>query len=145
MSKYLKQAKQFLKDTNTKMSIVFMRIVSSKELGWNNMEGRNWYHNSYKVTMSRNGKSYSFPFHDSYDNYCKGKRPTPYDILACLQKYEVESDVFEFAREFGYEITSKEEFKKVSKTHKDCINQYNKLLRLFDDDMEIMVRLSEIY
>lgn len=142
MSEYINEAKTFLSETGTKMSIVFDSVVTDKEIGWGS-NGRNMEHNKYIVTLARNNKSYSFPFYDSYQNYLNGERPTSYDILACLQKYDVE-DLECFVSEFGYEVHSIADAKRVEKIWKSCKTQYQKLLRLFDNDYSIMEKLQEI-
>lgn len=66
------------------------------------------------------------------------KEPTLYDVLACLQKYEVGS--FEdFCGDFGYEtdsITAKKTYKAVSK-------EYDKVCSLFsNEDLEVLQLIS---
>lgn len=56
------------------------------------------------------------------------KAPTPYDVLACLQKNDVGS--FEdFCSEFGYDTDSR----KAEKSYKAVVNEYNNLKMLYND------------
>jgi hypothetical protein len=129
MSEYIKQAKDFLANTGTKCSISFVRYGRHFD---EDKECRN----IYRVRLSRNGKSYSFLFGDSIANGWDNKRPSVYCVLACLTKYEPEADVWDFAKEFGYEIASKQEYNRTAKIHKAVIKEYAGVERLFDDVME---------
>ena len=81
---------------------------------------------NYKITNIENYKTYVTPI--------KGKEPKLYDVLACLQKYEV--GTFEdFCNEFGYDndsISAKKTYKAVSK-------EYDKMCTLFNnDELEVL-------
>lgn len=138
MNSYEKQAKDFCKATNTQIIIEF----KEKKLNPWNATGisSTWYHNLYKVTIKRNGKQFSFTFTDSASHTQNGEKPTEYDILACLQKYEV--GTFEdFCFEFGYEMyadypeeATKEGYNKETyKTYKAVVKEYNNVVKLFED------------
>ena len=73
-----------------------------------------------------------------YLNLIKGKEPKLYDILTCLQKYEV--GTFEdFCDEFGYDndsISAKKTYKAVSK-------EYDKMCTLFNnDELEVLTYIQ---
>lgn len=58
----------------------------------------------------------------------KGKTPTAYDILACLQKYDV--GTFEdFCGEFGYDTDSK----RAKKTYKAVVKEYDNVCKIWND------------
>lgn len=78
----------------------------------------------------------SFQFTDSIYNFEHKQRPTNYDILACLQKDEVTQDVFEFAKEYGYEINSTKDFNRIQKIVLDLTDEYNDVRRVFVDIMD---------
>ena len=88
----------------------------------------------YRITIKRNGKSYQFPFYDSINNYITNKRPNKYDVLLCIEKYEIYGDVWDFAEEYGYNISDHESYNNVQRIYNACKTQYNKLLRLFGED-----------
>lgn len=138
INEYELQAINFLKKANAKITICFKEIVK----GFPNDTTDHYLRNKYSVTLSRNRKTFTFPFYDSYNNYLKGNRPTKYDVLACLEKYPVYGDVWDFANEYGYTITSREEYNNVNRIYKVCNTQYKKLLDLFGD--ELMQELQEI-
>jgi hypothetical protein len=88
----------------------------------------------FNCTLTRNKKRYTFTFGQSISS--GGEEPTMYDILSCLQKYEV-GTFNDFCGEFGYnedDTTSKRTYKAVCK-------EYNAVLRLFGD---ILDELQEI-
>lgn len=63
--------------------------------------------------------------------------PTPYDVLACLQKYDI--GTFEdFCSEFGYDTDSR----KAEKTYFAVQNEYTGIRRLFSESE--MEQLQEI-
>ena len=64
-------------------------------------------------------------------NYCieiKGKAPSEYDVLACLQKYDV-GTFEEFCGEFGYDTDSK----KAEKTYLAVKNEFDMVQKLWSD------------
>ena len=60
--------------------------------------------------------------------------PTLYDVLACLQKYDI--GTFEdFCSEFGCDTDSR----KAKKTYKAVVKEYNKICSLFsNDELEVL-------
>ena len=134
-SEYEQKAIDFLKDTDTTMKI---ERIDRRTDGINIGNGSNY---DYKVTLKRNSKTWSFFFTDSINNYRKNLVPTAYDILACLQKYEVETDLIEFCYEFGYETDTREQIENAKRIHKACLKEYKNVMRLFED---VIDELSEI-
>ena len=120
MSEYIEQAEKFLADHNANCHIEF------KEYGlkWD------MYRNIYEVTIERDGKSYTFDFNDSVFHTQNGYEPNVYDVLSCLQKYEV-GEYWDFCSEFGYE--NSEESWNVYNAVKD---EYENVVNLFGDCME---------
>ena len=138
MSDYRVQADSFLERSGTDLKIV--RVGDVRGFPFDQSDKQ--MHHEYRVTMNRCGQSYSFPFYDCAANFRKNKRPTSYDVLACLEKYPVASDVWEFAKEFGYTIDSKESFDRVSDIRNACDEQYKSLMDLFGENW--MAGLREI-
>ena len=134
MNEYVKAAKDFLKACNAKMSISFKEYNKYFDNGTD-------YRNIYNVRIDRNGMTYKFTFGDSVHNTLNHKRPTCYDVLACLQKYSV-GDLDDFCAEFGYQINSYEDLKRISKIHKAVTREYAKVERIFGD---VMDELREIW
>ena len=102
----------------------------------------NQWHDKYTVTIRRNGMSYSFQFYNSAYATARNERPTAYDVLACVEKYIPDGDVWDFANEYGYEIYDKQTFNRVSKIYKACEKQANKINRIFDDCMDELYEIN---
>ena len=113
MNEYTEQANQFLAATNTKFSAKFHRYG-------NHFEDDIEYRAIFTCTFKRDGKQFSLKFGQSI--VAGNTPPEAYDVLACLQKYDIGS--FEdFCSEFGYHKTDEsmcvyakvcKEFEKVS-------------------------------
>lgn len=129
-------AREFLDQTGTKMSVRLLEVVE----GFPNSDDKN-LHDKYYIILNRDGKKYGFCFYGSAADHDRGNKVGPYDVLAALQKYEVEKDVWDFAKEYGYEINSKESYERVRKIREACEDEYRNVVRLFEDCME---RLREI-
>ena len=139
MSEYEMQAIEFLKKAETKMTISRTGEVEGFPF---DKHDRMW-HYRYQITLTRHHKQYRFTFYDSFFNWNQNKRPSRYDVLASLEKYEVPYDLDDFAAEFGYEITyDMKERKRVQKIQKACVQQYERVLDLFGEDL--MEDLREI-
>lgn len=130
ITEYDVQANNFLVTTGTTLEIT--RIKTTYQWGL-----KSW---RYYCKLRRGRKTYSFPFFDSVAHYIEGKRPTKYDILACLETYDYIKDVEDFANTFGYDI--EENYKETEKIYKACMKQSEKLHGLFTD--EELEMLSEI-
>jgi hypothetical protein len=81
----------------------------------------------FKCKLKRGRKSFTFNFGQSIFN--GSQEPTIYDVLTCLQKYDV--GTFEnFCDEFGYTNDSR----KAEKIYKAVIKEFNSMGRLFTPD-----------
>ena len=138
MNEYDIQAAEFLKKSDTKMTISRTGEVH----GFPFDDHDTLWHYKYQITMTRNGKQYRFTFYDSHNNWLNNKRPSRYDVLACCEKYEVPYSVYDFANEFGYEIEGEGDYKRIKKIHDACTKQYQRLLDLFGESL--MRELQEI-
>ena len=138
ISEYLQKALDFLKDSGTEITINRVGVVNG--FPFDNRDANP--HVKYHVVITRGRKFYDFPFYDSTRNFLHNLRPTYYDVLACLQSYPVDENMWDFAREFGYEIDSRESYERVENIHRECVNQYKALLDLFGE--EWLDKLAEI-
>ena len=89
----------------------------------------------FKCQLSRGGKQYTFNFGQSIHN--GAEEPTMYDILTCLQKYDVGS-FEEFCSEFGYDTDSRT----AERTYKAVCKEYEAMDRLFSDIMDEMQEIQ---
>ena len=139
MSEHEEQAMGFLKKANATMEI---KCVGTVDRFPNDDSGFTGERGKYEYTIKRNGKTYTFDFYGSINDWAEGRNPTAYDFLACCTKDEVPVDVWDFADEFGYDIHDKKSFQRVSNIHKACQNEYQAISELFGDVLE---DLREIY
>jgi hypothetical protein len=123
MNKYVKQAKDFLKETNSTLKIKYYDYGTMPN--WNDKEKRD----IYKCTLKRDNKQFTITFRNSVFNTQNGIVPNEYDVLACLQKYEV-GNFENFCSEFGYSDDSISALK----TYKACKKEYENLLRLYNEN-----------
>ena len=121
MNEYVKQAKDFLKSCNATMKITQIGYEATKN--WN----ENVYRNTYRATIKTPLGTMWVKFWDSVYNTEKGIGPTEYDILACLEKYDV--GTFEdFVDEFGYES---DKLRCAKRIYKAVTREYNDICRCF--------------
>ena len=137
LSQYQKQAIDFAKEHNVKMSIKYVKYDY-------HFTGEKQKRHIYKVTLTRNKKRMSVNFGQSIN---AGKtEPTLYDVLTCLTKYDCGS--FEdFCGDFGYSKYNDEctrENKDSKKIYKACCKEYEAVSRVFGDSDECMEALKEI-
>lgn len=131
MNEYVKQVEDFMKKANARMKICNTNSESNMTGGY-----------LYRIRIDREGKSWSFDFSDSLHNRLKGKRPTKYDVLACVTKYEPEEDIWDFAAEYGYTISDKESWENVNRIHKAVIKEYKNVIRIFGDVLDELCKIA---
>ena len=90
----------------------------------------------FKLQLRRREKTYTFEFGQSIAQ--GSKEPTLYDVLACLQKYDV--GTFEdFCSDFCYDNDSIS----AKKTYKAVVKEYDKMCSLFsNDELEVLQLIS---
>lgn len=146
MTEYEAKANEFLRKAGARMTISRIGEVE----GFPFDENDNLWHDKYQITISRNKKQYRFIFYGSFMDWKQNKRPSRYDVLACVEKYD--PGCFEwFIQEYGYDraefsyecgMKNKKEEKRIKKIYDACKNQYERLLDLFGEDL--MEDLREI-
>ena len=129
MTEYEKQAIDFLNRSGATVKIEYITTVD----GFPFDDKDTLPHRKYRVTIERDGETYEFPFYGSYRDWQEEKDPSEYDVLACLQKYDV-GDMADFVDEFGYEIKDRKSFLRVEKIWQNCKAEYKALLRVFGYD-----------
>lgn len=138
MIDYVQNAKDFLRNHDAKMKIWHVTDDITGEWRRSKMTG-GWL---YRVSISRNGKTWSFYFSDSKYNYERNLRPAPYDVLACVEKYEPYGDEWDFAKEYGYEIHDRETYQRVKKTYKAVCKEYKNVIRMFGDCLDELMEFA---
>jgi len=89
----------------------------------------------FNCTLKHNGKRYTFNFGQSIAQ--GSNEPTMYDILTCLEKYEVGS-FDNFCSNYGYDNDSI----KAHRIYKAVAKEYKNMLRLFG--AELLDQMQEI-
>ena len=135
INEYYEHARKFLRDCGATMNIKF--LFYGKHFDDDKHE-----RNVYSVTIKRNGQSYTFRFGDSVINTRNGGKPTEYCILACLQKHEPEPDVWDFAKEYGYEIYNRKSYIKALHNHEAVREEYAGVMRVFGDIIETLQNIQ---
>lgn len=172
MTNYIQQAEKFLKDTNTIMEIIYdgmysprwdnklhcaYKIKLQNEKGKYNFTFFDSLHNTEvkKMSLSEYLKKYkrinnindiSYNKQQKYNKELtklkKESQPTYYNVLACLEKYDV-GTLDDFMLEFGYECKTAKDISNVLETYSAVCEEYKNLCMLFND--EEMEQLREIY
>lgn len=124
MNEYVKQAKDFLESCNATMKITYTGIDENKD--WDDKKLRN----TYSVTITTPKGSMKIKFWDSIYNTERAIKPTEYDILACLEKYDV-GTIDDFVSEFGFEVHEWADVKRIENTYKAVVKEYQDICRCF--------------
>ena len=131
ISEYDKQAYDFLKECNARIS--FELTARERNRDW----GDGLYHNHYKVTITTLRGTMEDEFWDSAANTEKGKSPSAYDFLACMDPY-IPDTFEEFCAEFGYD----EDSRRAENIFRACQKEIADLHRVFTEDQ--LEKLAEI-
>ena len=129
-NQYNKATELIAKSFNLELKV---KEVSYKPMEWDNI-GQCRY--VFKLQLCRGKKKYTFDFGQSIAE--GSNEPTLYDVLACLQKYEV-GTFKNFCDEFGYNLDSTS----AKKTYKAVSKEYDKICSLFNnDELEVLQLIS---
>lgn len=119
-SDYVGAADFFLFATETKLSVKYVGYGK-------HFAGDTDSRHIFKFTLSNSKGRYSGKFGQSIAN---GKKyPTAYDILACINKYEV-GDFDFFCSNYGYDNDSRTAYK----IFKACVKEWKGVCRLWNED-----------
>ena len=136
MSEYEVKANEFLKENNIRFSY---RGPDVKTCDW---DGKLHFMFKCRFFNRSTKKSMTVNFFSSLQDFCDCKETvTAYDVLACLQKYEV-GTIDDFVSEFGYEVNSWEDVRKIEKTYKAVKREYKNVLRVFGDCMDELQEIA---
>jgi hypothetical protein len=124
---YEVQAVKFLKDTKTKMTITFLKNGL-------HFPDDDKPRDIYRVKLKNANGQYSFNFGQclAYSGKLR-KKPTAYEILACVTKYE--PGTFEdFCGGYGYNNDSIKD----NKVYKAVVKEYKNIYKLFSDNIDAL-------
>jgi len=122
---YQNQAREFLNTCPATMSITYIGKV---KVTWD--KGN---HNMYTFIIKTQRGQMTGNFYDSRHNTEANIKPTEYDILSCLEKYDVGS-IDDFMHEFGYEIHCVEDMTNLINTYNAVVKEYNDVRRCFTEE-----------
>lgn len=137
MNEYVKQAKDFLESCNATMEIMYLGTEVNKD--WDDERERD----TYMINIRTPKGNMQVKFWDSINNTIKNSnfrrinrsriKPTAYDILSHLQKYDV-GDIEDFICEFGYEIKKRGDLTKIQNIYNAVVKEYNDVCRCFTEE-----------
>ena len=131
-SDYDKQIKAWLKKHGVKLTISYQ---ATREYFPEDREVRN----VYRWTLRRGNVRVWGTFGDSILDTQEDARPTAYDILSCLTKYDPGS--FEnFCSDFGYDADSI----KAHRTYRAVASEWKKISRLLGEESDALSELRDI-
>lgn len=120
MNKYEQQADDFLKSVNASIKMEYLEHRPY-------FAGEKDSRDIYKVRIKRNGKQMTFTFGANLN----GDKPTAYNILACLTKYD--PGTFEdFCSDYGYD----EDSRKAERIYKAVCKEWINVERVFGDCLD---------
>lgn len=145
MTDYNKQARDFLEDCGATMKMMYLgRNVNEN---WDEKRERD----NYLVNITTPLGNMQVKFWDSVKNTIDNinrersrlprKKPTAYDILACLTTYDV-GDIEDFILEFGYEIKKRGDFTRIQNIYNAVKKEYENVCRCFTEKQ--IEKLQEI-
>jgi len=167
VSEYTEQAEKFLADTQTTLTVEYLRTAPYFH---SDKESRD----IYRFTLKNERGEYSSEFGNSIRatedraNACKYRagstwrpsakdeaalkasiarhkehpKPNAYDILSCIEKSEPEPIFEDWARELGFDDAPMVDYPKIRAIHDACLTQYAGICRLFTPEQ--MEQLQEI-
>lgn len=86
----------------------------------------------FPCKLQRGDKVYKFKFGQSLN--AGNKPPTMYDVLSCIEKYDV-GTFQEFCNEFGYDDAPLSQYPQVMKIYKNVVKEGKAILELFDGEL----------
>lgn len=133
MSQYETQANEFLLATNTTFKAKFLRhdyhFSEDKEM-----------RDIFSCTLKNDNHRFTFKFGQSINQSTGDGQnlPTAYDVLTCLEKYEV-TDFEDFCDNYGYNIDSR----KAYKTFKAVKKEWKNVKKLFTpEEIELLQEIQ---
>ena len=141
-NEYSRQAEDFLRKTGTTLSIVYVDTISAREAWDNNSLSLFGSVDKYRVTIKRDHKMFTIYFFGSIDMCNKNLRPDAYDILTCLSCDYFEGTIDDFVNEFGYEVESWEDVKRIEKIYKAVCRETKSIKRLYNkEEIEMLLEI----
>lgn len=101
--------------------------------------------NESRITMTYKGNKISFNYHDNHFNE-SDKEHWLYALMLDSQSYEDSYDVEDFARNFGYDLFTNQDLRKVTSIYNACKKQHERFMKLFNVEEQTEIkRIFENY
>ena len=118
---YEKKINEILKRNGIKVNIIY---IGRSTCNWDKEN----LHDYYKVTLTRGNKTMTFNYFASIINTEEHKKPSTYDVVSCLEWYEI-YDFEDFCLNFGYDTDSI----KALNTYLECQKQQKELFEIIPE------------
>ena len=128
---YNKEIIKILNKSGIEIDIVY---ITKSYTNWD----KDKLHNQYKVVLKRGNKQMQFDFWDCLYNTQNNIKPSTYDVIACLEWYNI-YDFEDFCLDFGYNTDSIKAFE----IYKTCQKQQKELFELIPEE-KIREEIKEI-
>ena len=125
MDEYNRKAKEFLKKVGAKVTISYKD--SGKLPDWDTYD-----YDNYRVRVDRKGKSWSYMYHQTTHRTKKDGRPTPYDVLSCVEQTDP-GTIDDFVQDCGYEVHSWNDVRRIERIYKAVCKEAKNFERMFGD------------
>lgn len=132
MKDYEREMEKILNNAGVKVDIVY--ITKSFPKNWDNEN----LHDQYKILLTRGKKQMQFDFWASLHDTQENTKPTIYDVIACLEWYDI-YDFESFCWDFGYDTDSR----KALEIYLECEKQQKELFALIPEE-EIKEKIRDI-
>lgn len=128
---YNKKMKKILENAGIDVRIIY---ITKSFTNWDKKE----LHNQYKIILKRGNRQIQFDYWSSLYDTKENKKPSIYDVIACLEWYEI-YDFEDFCLSFGYDTDSIKAFN----IYTDCQKQQKELFALIPEE-NIREQIKEI-
>lgn len=125
---YEEKAEEFLLKAGVKLRLIDLGTVKGFPGTKDTLE-----HEKYRISLRRDNKYYTTVFYGSHNDWQNNKKPTAYDVLASLVKYDV-GTMADFVQDFCYEITDRKSFLETERAWKNCKKEYQTLVQMFTEE-----------
>lgn len=126
-----KEMNKIIKNIGLNINIVY---IGKSTCNWD----KDNLHDYYKITLKRNNKEMNFDYYSSIIDTEKHIKPSNYDVLSCLEWYEI-YDFEDFYFNYGYDTDSI----KALETYLKCQKQQKELFNIIPEK-EIREKIQEI-
>jgi len=123
---------KYFPDDTEKRDVYEVTIKRINKEPWTFKYGDSIQNTNFRIDR---GKQIFMSYSERKNNRKKWRKPSEYDILTCLTKYEV-GDFDDFISDFGYEFNTEKEYIRVKQIHQDVKDEYRNVMRVLGDTID---------